>query len=134
MSGSKKAGIEGTKSNEVLNTSTVPAAKLVAYRRVVPSVSVAMASPLYAAPGGLAAMIAYLPAFAGSNPTGFTFGFHPTIVPSSVAKRKEAGAVTGRFPVVTPEILKAPCPFAVLKTRPVGVPLAPSGSPGLGIE
>jgi hypothetical protein len=33
-----------------------------------------------------------LPAFVGSKPTGLTPGFQPTIVPSSDAKRKIAGA------------------------------------------
>ena len=34
----------------------------------------------------------------------------------------------------TPVILKAPWPSAMLKTRPVGVPSEPSGSPGAGME
>src|SRR2546421_7019029 len=79
-------------------------------------------------------MIAWLRAWAGSKPTGFTAGFQPTIVPSSVAKRKVAAAEVGRPPLVTPEILKTPvAPPAMLKTRPVGAPLAFSGSPGAGI-
>src|SRR5205085_11746126 len=94
-----------------------------------------MASPLYTAPGELlTAIIAYVPAFAGSNPTGFTVGFHPRMVPSSVTNRKTAGAVTALPPLLTPEILKAPCADAGLKAIPVGVPEAPSGSPGLGID
>src|SRR5260370_23050527 len=61
-------------------------------------------------------------------PLGATPGLQPTIVPSSVAKRKMAGAVC-----VLSEILN-PCPAkSWLKTEPVGVPSAPSGSSGLGI-
>src|SRR5438477_3275663 len=97
-----------------------------------------MASPLYTAPDPelSTAMIAYLPALAGSNPFGLTPGFQPRIVPSSVAKRKMAGAVVGSPPLVKPEILNA-CwagPEAMLKTRPVGAPPDPRGSSDAGIE
>src|SRR5438477_11942160 len=95
-----------------------------------------MASPLYTAPDPelSTAMIAYLPAFAGSNPGGFTAGFHPRTVPSSVANRKRAGALVGIPPPVTPDIMNACWADAMLKTRPVGAPPAPNGSPGAGIE
>src|SRR5258708_19702674 len=79
-------------------------------------------------------MMPYVPALAGSKPTGFTPGFHPTIVPSSVEKRKRAGAEVAAPALVTPEIMKACLPEAVLNTVPVGVPLELSGSPGAGIE
>src|SRR5713101_9313095 len=64
--------------NDVSYTSTVPARKFVAYRKVLPVVaSVAIASPLYTAPSaalGFAelstAMMPYVPALAGSKPGG----------------------------------------------------------------
>src|SRR5256885_2724420 len=96
-----------------------------------------MASPLYTAPLAewSTAIIAYLPAFAGSNPGGFTPGFHPRIVPSSVENKNAAAAVTGFPEALTPEILKPPdAPPLMLKTSPVGVPAVPSGSPGAGME
>src|SRR5215831_15913696 len=61
-------------------------------------------------------------------PVGSTPGFQPTMVPSSVANRKTAGAVC-----VPSVILNAPLPRAMLNTVPVGVPLAPVGSPGAGM-
>src|SRR6266542_6165002 len=71
---------------------------------------------------------------AGGAPGGFTPGFQPAIVPFSVAKRNTAGAVIGVTPsAATPEIGNAPWAIAGLKTRPVGAPVAPSGSPGPGI-
>src|SRR5258708_12762173 len=68
-----------------------------------------MASPLYTAPGELlTAIIAYLPAFAGSNPAGLTPGFHPRMVPSSVAKRKMAGALPRVPAAVKTDRMNAP--------------------------
>src|SRR5579862_8875381 len=55
------------------------------------------------------------------------------MVPSSVAKRKTAAAEIGVFALVTPEILKACWPAAMLKTAPVGVPVDPKGSAGEGM-
>src|SRR5262249_19402656 len=59
------------------------------------------------------------------------------MVPSSVTNRKIAGAEVGcGEPVaglVKPLTLKPPPAMSVLNTVPVGVPLAPSGSPGAGM-
>src|SRR5258708_7132287 len=95
-----------------------------------------MASPLYTAPGELlTAIIAYLPAFAGSNPAGLTPGFHPRMVPSSVAKRKMAGALAGFPAALKPDRMNAPGGLGtMLKTAPVGVPPVPNRSARLGIE
>src|SRR5690348_3409192 len=80
-------------------------------------------------------MIAYVPAFAGSKPAGFTPGFQPRIVPSSVENKKIAEALTGAPVLLKPEILNPPAaPPLMLKTSPVGVPDDPSGSPGEGME
>src|SRR5690348_3508008 len=80
-------------------------------------------------------MMAYVPAFAALKPGGFTIGFQPRIVPSSVANRKAAGCEFGRPPPVSPEILNPPeAPPAVVKRTPVGVPPVSSGWPGAGME
>src|SRR5262249_51227115 len=73
-------------------------------------------------------MVAKVPAFAGSEPVGLTPGFQPTMVPSSVTNRKIAGA-----DVVPLVILKPPPARSMLNTVPVGVPLAPVRSPGVGM-
>src|SRR5262252_10049881 len=80
-------------------------------------------------------MTAYVPALVASKPIGFTPGFHPRIVPSSVENRKTAGWVVGWPPLVSPDNLNPPdAPPAVLKTVPVGAPPVPSGCPGAGME
>src|SRR5262249_36448439 len=67
-----------------------------------------------------------------------TPGFQPTIVPSSVAKRKRAGAEVFAPSASTPEIMN-PGNLGLLgslkglKTVPVGAPLLPKGSPGVGM-
>src|SRR5262249_60424424 len=80
-------------------------------------------------------MIPNVPAFP-LKPFGLTSGFQPTIVPSSVAKRKRAGAVIFVIPsALTPEIMNS-CLFefsVILKTVPVGVPLLPKRSTGVGM-
>src|SRR5689334_9263190 len=78
-------------------------------------------------------MIPYVPAFAGSKPAGLTPGFQPTMVPSSVANKKTAGAEVAWLFASTPLILNPPSVPSVLNTVPVGVPLFPVGSPGDGI-
>src|SRR3954447_13043661 len=79
-------------------------------------------------------MMPYVPAFAGSKPLGLTAGFQPTRVPSSVANRKAAEAVIGLPILSTPLTVNHPlAPPSMLKTCPVGVPVAPSGSPGVGM-
>src|SRR5262245_53723544 len=63
-----------------------------------------------------------------------TPGFQPTIVPSSVAKRKRAGAEVSVPSAVTPEIMNPgvePGKIVILKTVPVGVP--PKRSSGVGM-
>src|SRR5260370_28810286 len=79
-------------------------------------------------------MVAWAPAFAGSKHWGLTAGFQPTRVPSSVANRKIAEAVIG-FPFLsTPLTVNPPvAPPSMLNTVPVGAPVAPSGSPGVGM-
>src|SRR5215472_11251035 len=66
-----------------------------------------------------------------------TPGFQPTIVPSSVAKRKRAGADVGLLFASTPEIMNPPWfgsgRVVILKTVPVGAPLLPMRSTGVGI-
>src|SRR6266508_928834 len=79
------------------------------------------------------AIMACLPAVAGSKPGGFTPGFQPRIVPSSAANRKKAGPDVGVPLPSTPVITNAFCARAMLKTRPVGAPDAPCGLPGAGI-
>src|SRR5215471_2947339 len=63
-----------------------------------------------------------------------TPGFQPTIVPSSVAKRKRAGADVGILFASTPEIMNPPLfgsgRVVILKTVPVAVPLLPEGALG----
>ena len=87
------------------NTSTLPAWKLVAYRRV-PAAGLSMAIPLYTAP------LAELS-------TAITTGtpLKPEMVPSSLAKMKRAG------PVPAPLFTTKPLP--PLNTTPVGVPCSP---------
>src|SRR3981081_1773633 len=79
-------------------------------------------------------MMPKVPAFAGSKPLGLTAGFQPTKVPSSVANRKAAAALIG-FPFLsTPLTVNPPvAPPSMLNTVPVGVPVAPSGAPGVGM-
>jgi hypothetical protein len=67
------------------------------------------------------AMIPYVPALVGLNPWGLTPGFHPTIVPSSVANRNAEFAVVGALVLLKPETGKL-LASAVLKIEPVGVP------------
>src|SRR6266567_7017281 len=87
------------------------------------------------APCGWAAIMAYVPAFAGLKPTGLTPGFQPRIVPFSVENKKRAACIVGNPPLVTPEIMNPPnAPPAILKTTPVGAPPLPSGWTGAGIE
>src|SRR5262245_43062834 len=64
-----------------------------------------------------------------------TVGFQPTIVPSSVAKRKTAEAEISEPSALTPEILNPPlAPPSILKTAPVGVPPLPTFFvPGAGM-
>src|SRR5579859_932788 len=79
-------------------------------------------------------MMPYVPAFAVANPEGLTPGFHPTIVPSSVSNRKAAEAEVATPVLVKPLTLNPPVlPPSILKTAPVGVPAAPSGSGGVGM-
>src|SRR5262249_44294335 len=69
----------------------------------------------------------------GDEPTP---GFQPTIVPSSVAKRKRAGADVGLLFASTPEIVNPgvePGNVVILKTVPVGAPLLPKRSTGVGM-
>jgi len=75
------------------------------------------------------AMIPNVPAVP-VKPFGLTPGFQPTIVPSSVAKRKRAGADVGLSFASTPEIMNPgvePGRVVILKTVPVGAPLLPTG-------
>src|SRR5262249_24743638 len=61
-----------------------------------------------------------------------TPGFQPTIVPSSVTKRKTAEADVATPFLSTPAILNPP--LSILKTAPVGVPLLPTSFvPGAGM-
>src|SRR5262249_50090271 len=60
-------------------------------------------------------------------------GFHPTIVPSSVAKRKSAGAVAVLPSRSKPEILNPCAARSWLKSVPVGAPAPCSGWPGAGM-
>src|SRR6516162_9282739 len=53
-------------------------------------------------------------------PVGSIPGFQPTMVPSSVAKRNTAGAVTVTFILFGPVMVKPP--LLVLNTVPVGAP------------
>src|SRR5262249_22623625 len=79
-------------------------------------------------------MMPYVPALFGSKPIGLTPGFQPTIVPSSVANRNTAGAVAGAPALEKPDSRRPRnVPPSVLNTVPVGVPLAPVGSPGVGM-
>src|SRR6516225_10458107 len=69
----------------------------------------------------------------GDEPTP---GFQPTIVPSSVAKRKRAAAEVFAPLASTPEIMNPgvePGKVVILKTVPVGAPLLPERSTGVGI-
>src|SRR6516164_4246301 len=60
--------------------------------------------------------------------------FQPTIVPSSVAKRKVAGAEIAAPIALTPEIMNSGVEvgIVILKTVPVGAP-PPEGSFGVGM-
>src|SRR5579864_1878083 len=79
-------------------------------------------------------MMPYLPAFVGSKFMGFTPGFQPTMVPSSVTNKKMADAEVAAPDFEKPLTLKPPAaPPSMLNTVPVGVPLAPNGSPGVGM-
>src|SRR6266581_9763306 len=85
------------------------------------------------------AMIAcvLVPTKVGQVPSVFfgpIVGFHPRIVPSSVANRKLAGALDGLPAALQPEIVNAPDAICVLNTRPVGAPPLPNGSSGVGIR
>src|SRR5262249_41854992 len=65
---------------------------------------------------------------------GFTPGFQPTMVPSSVANRNTAAAEVAVPVFVKPLILNPPVgPPSVLNTVPVGVPSVPRGAGGLGM-
>src|SRR5436305_1932804 len=75
-------------------------------------------------------MVPKVPALVGSEPAGLTPGFQPTMVPSSVANRKMA-EVFGLPGVRSKAVLFGP--KAVSKAVPVGVPLFPVGSPGVGM-
>jgi FG-GAP repeat len=72
----------------------------------------------------------------GVEPHRIDGGGHPTIVPSSVAKRKWAGAIVATLALVKPEISNAPaiCSGVETETRPVGAPTGISRSPGSGMD
>src|SRR5260370_1124389 len=79
-------------------------------------------------------MVAWAPAFAGSKPWGLTAGVQPTRGPSSVANREIAEAGIGVPFLSTPLTVNPPvAPPSMLNTVPVGAPVAPSGSPGVGM-
>src|SRR5258708_10076883 len=80
------------------------------------------------------AMIPNVPPFP-VKPSGLTPGFQPTIVPSSVAKRKRAGAIVGLLFASTPEIMNPGLELKVviLKTVPVGAPRLPRRSTVVGM-
>ena len=99
---------------------------------MIGAVPAATARPLYTAPAAelSAAMTAWVlkPFGPANRPVGSIAGFHPTMVPSSVAKRNTAGADVIWPALFGPVIGKAPLPRLVLNTVPVGVPpVSPSG-------
>src|ERR1700730_6190360 len=126
--GAKPAGTAGsrrtsTKLKCVSKTSMVPNRKLLAYRNL-PAGVVTSVRPLYTAPTSPTVSTAFERSTAMTVCVGSTFGFQPEMVPSSVAKRKNAGPDLPFFVIVKSVLVLS----KVLKACPVDALTVPDGA------
>src|SRR5438046_1189227 len=108
-------------------TSTVPARKLVANKKAPDSLK-PMASPLYTAPA--AELLTAITAVTGS-----TAGFHPAIVPSSVANNSILGPAAAPFEMTNPLVSLVVTPLGVDRAAVVpggGIAMARGEPDGIG--
>src|SRR4029077_64082 len=82
--------------------------------------------PLYTAPKSPTVSTAFERSTAITECVGSTFGFQPEMVPSSVAKRKNAGPDLPFFVIVKSVLVLS----KVLKACPVGALTVPDGADG----